>query len=400
MAAFNYKKTALRWALLFTVLFGLTLPYDQESILGIGVMLKPWTEWIVRWLGQVILPSSDHMTGLITSDSVGLYIHTAWLLTVTLLLSTIWSRLSTAHDERKLTYGLMVFCRYFLAIFLFKYGLVKVLHLQFFTPDPNTLFTPMGQLDRDILYWSVMGISGSYSFFLGTVELIAGLLLLWRSTYLIGALMALGVMAHVLAVNIGFDISVKLFSMYLLLLSIVLITPHISQLITFFIFQQPSSLIKITITYSSKRLRQIHTLLKGLVVLFCVWEGASVLVIGEYHAEYSKLPKWVGAYDVIGFQPMPTPWIKRVFIHRDRYLITQDLNDRFEDHPLLYLSDSVILSSLREGDQIRFSLHDSLGIVDVISDDYRIKLKRLDWKNLPALQDKFHWTVEGVGSEF
>ena len=50
------------------------------------------------------------------------------------------------------------------------YGVQKLLMQQFFTPEANTLYTPLGRLDKDILFWTTMGLSRGYNIFLGVVE--------------------------------------------------------------------------------------------------------------------------------------------------------------------------------------------------------------------------------------
>jgi hypothetical protein len=92
-------------------------------------------------------------------------------------------------------------------------------------PEPNLLFTPLGQLDKDILYWSTMGSSYGYNLFLGCTELLTGVLLFFRKTRAIGALAAVFICANIVAVNFSFDISVKLLSSFLLLLSLFIAIP-------------------------------------------------------------------------------------------------------------------------------------------------------------------------------
>ncbi|RYD88544.1 MAG: hypothetical protein EOP54_27080, partial [Sphingobacteriales bacterium] len=78
---------------------------------------------------------------------------------------------------------------YFLAYVFLKYGFDKVFGLQFYTPAPNILYTPFGNLDKDILFWSTMGTSPAYSIFTGMVEVVAALLLLSRRTRTVGLML-------------------------------------------------------------------------------------------------------------------------------------------------------------------------------------------------------------------
>jgi hypothetical protein len=398
MIAFNFRKIALRWALLFTVLFALTLQFEVGSLLGLGFMLAPLTESITRWLGRNVLTWEDDFMVHLGSDTAGLYIHTGWLLVLALALGTIWALLDKTKEEQKLTYLFMVFCRYYLAIALFKYGFVKVFHIQFFTPDPNTLYTPFGQLDRDILYWSTMGVSKQYNLFLGLSEAVAGILLLFRKTYLIGAFFSFGIMVNVVAVNLGFDISVKVFSTYLLLLSFILIAPQIPSLIRFFVFQQPSKIVGFQVDYPTKVWHRGHLAIKGMLIAVCLWEGLGFTVKpGLYHTPWSIRSPWEGAYQVMDASSASQQKIKRIFIHRDQYLITQDHDDQFQDYKFQQLSNqSIWVIGLLGERGVQIDLKDSFGDVTLYLPAQRseIKLKRLAWQQLPALQNQFHWSVD------
>jgi hypothetical protein len=105
--------------------------------------------------------------------------------------------------------------RYYLALILFIYGFSKVFKAQFYLPEPNLLFTTLGNLDKDILFWSTIGSSRSYSIFLGIIEIIPAMLLLFRKTSFIGSLIATGVLLHVVAINLLFYFCENLFTFFI-----------------------------------------------------------------------------------------------------------------------------------------------------------------------------------------
>ena len=76
------------------------------------------------------------------------------------------------------------------------------------------------------MLWLQVGSSYPYEIALGAVELAAGVLLFWPRTATLGALLALASMAEVFVMNMTFDVSVKILSFQLLLLSLVLLAPH------------------------------------------------------------------------------------------------------------------------------------------------------------------------------
>ncbi|WP_199139323.1 hypothetical protein, partial [Pedobacter sp. ASV12] len=119
-----------------------------------------------------------------------------------------------------------------------KYGIDKVLLQQFSTPEANILYTPFGNLDKDILLWSTFGTSKFYNVAIGFVEVFVALLLFFRSTRLVGFYMSLALFLNICIINFGFDISVKTFSLFLLLVITINISPSLKQVYAFFVRQQ------------------------------------------------------------------------------------------------------------------------------------------------------------------
>ncbi len=84
-----------------------------------------------------------------------------------------------------------------------------------------------------------MGASEPYTMFVGAAEMIAGILLFPRKTSTLGALMTVGVMSNVVALNFSYDVPVKLYSSHLLAQAVFLVLPEIRRLMNFFILNRP-----------------------------------------------------------------------------------------------------------------------------------------------------------------
>jgi hypothetical protein len=65
----------------------------------------------------------------------------------------------------------------------------------------------------------------------GLLETVAGVLLVFRRTAILGALLAMTVMTNVVMLNFSYDVPVKLFSMQLLLIGGMLVLPHARRLL-------------------------------------------------------------------------------------------------------------------------------------------------------------------------
>ncbi|MEY3198941.1 MAG: hypothetical protein RJA13_899 [Bacteroidota bacterium] len=112
-----------------------------------------------------------------SSDSFGLYLLMPILFMGSLLLTTSFDLVRISNlNKVKTIYFIRSIATYYLAWILLKYGFDKVFKCQFYLPEPNILFTRVGDLDKDILFWSTMGSSHSYSIFMGLLEIIPGIL--------------------------------------------------------------------------------------------------------------------------------------------------------------------------------------------------------------------------------
>ncbi|WP_394368968.1 hypothetical protein [Hymenobacter ruricola] len=137
-------------------------------------------------------------------------------------------------------YWLLVLVRYFVAMNALGYGLIKLFALQMVAPSLSALATPLGDLLPMRFSWYFIGYSTPYQMFSGAAELTAGVLLLWRRTSTLGALVAAGVFLNVMMLNLCYDIPVKIFSIHLFALSVFLLLGDAGRLLNFFVFNRPT----------------------------------------------------------------------------------------------------------------------------------------------------------------
>ncbi|HEY5747987.1 MAG TPA: hypothetical protein VIU12_18080 [Chryseolinea sp.] len=192
---------------------------------------------------------------------------------ILLLLATVvtlgWSFL----DGKRLAYGklaagLNILVRYYLAQVLLSYGFLKVFPIQFPTPFPGRLSETYGESSPMGLLWTFMGSSPGYVIFTGAGEALAGTLLLFRRTRLLGALLAAFIMSHVFALNLFYDVPVKLGSFHLLLMSLFLMAPDAHRLANMFLLNKPVDPEMPGLTIADKRLRWLRIGLKTGMIYF------------------------------------------------------------------------------------------------------------------------------------
>nr|WP_294860414.1 hypothetical protein [uncultured Fluviicola sp.] len=348
------------------------------SLIGIAawwMLLLPFDYSLFDWIFKTI---QEPFTGLLKvmdsdlifeTDTYGTYV----LISLSILLGVFFSPLIhwiCSKWKLQPTELLKTVLAAILFFFLFKYGWDKITKSQFYQPEPNTLFTPFGKLSKDIAYWSLAGSSYPYTVTLGIVEVLAAVLLLFKRTQFLASLLAIGIFAQVVLVNFSFDISVKLLSGSLLLFSIIY---------SLCFFENWKSILGFAsegVSYSNSRK---HRVVKYTFALLVIAESTfpSILSKNLNDDRYPRLAHH-GAYAVLGNRQ-----VKRLFIHRQHYLILQSWNDQFKDYKIdthipgqTTSLDGEVVCKWTEN---RIVIHNK---------SYRIQ--QIPFRNLPLLQESFH----------
>ncbi len=373
---------------------------------------SPVTDFI---FGRLIGFVSQHIFGKILattrvySDSTSMYILVVLLFIVAALISIVLLRIKKWPQSRgKIIAFIYQLCLYYLALQLLKYGLGKIFKSQFYLPEPNTLYTPIGEVSKSLLFWSSMGTSWFYNFFLGSVEVLAALLLFIKRTRLVGLLVTLGTLLNVAAINFGFDISVKLYSLFLVYLTLYLSLPYFDKL---------KQLLLRTANPIRFIPEEVVVTRKSFLAAFATWLIMGVIFLeafypfiksNNFNDDLAKRPYLHGAYEVrqviagsdtLGADESP---VKRFFIHKMGYIIFQDQEEEMQDFKLSYNKSETafILTDYQfRKTTLPFTYQqaDSVLILPYIKagKEYKLISKALDWRKLPAVQKDFHWTVDG-----
>jgi len=353
------------------------------------------------------------MTGInpvypeISSDSILLYILVLVLLCLSFLATAGLSFNSKWPQSRN---AFLSLCRkvlsYYLALQLFNYGIDKVLKGQFYSPEPNILYTPFGSLEKDILFWSTMGTSHLYNLITGILEIIPAIFIFMKRTRPVGLLLASVVLLQVVIINFSFDISVKIYSVFLGVLSLFLLGPQFKQLYSFLIKREASQLKAEPDTFLFLERPAVKVVVKTFVICLFVLEA-----FYPYPNKTAE-PFLHGAYEVISEIPGKDSLsrneisIKRFFIHKDGYLIFQTLQDEMLDYRLTVnkATNQFILTDYQlKETTCRFRFDESGGVIELqnpfLKSDRMIRARAIEWKKLPALQDGFNWTLEGAAND-
>jgi hypothetical protein len=234
------------------------------------------------------------------------------------------------------------------------------------------------------------------------------ILLLFRRTRLLGSLIAAAVMTNVLMLNLAFDISVKLFSGFLLFLSSLIISVDFNKLYSFFITEKT---IELKEKWHPKINPKLYWSFKIILLILLVMNGLFPFVkSGNYNDDFAPRPYLHGAYEVEQFvlngdslAPLTNDkkrW-RRIFIHRRSYFIVQNMQDKMKDFKL-NIDKGKGLLILKDYDNsesqlnFQYSNKDSILIINgrLKGNEVSIIAQKLDLSKLPLSNPKFHWTVQ------
>jgi len=255
---------------------------------------------------------------------------------------------------------MLVYARYFVGLTLVSYGIVKFLIGQFPGPSYFALESTYGEFSPMGLAWRFFGYSDLYKGFMGTAEILAGMLLMIRKTKVLGAFITIGVTINIFLVNLSFDVPVKLFSGHLLFFTILIILPYLKQLTTFFLLNQSAHIPDEQYRFSKKWKKITYI---GTKVVLIVLLPLS-MIIGHVSSQNMRffLNEWEGVYEVQSFSiPIENPEdslhnLQKIIV-QEKIIMTIDNKKEKKYYSIENIRDEGEISFIKDDDQEdRFTL--------------------------------------------
>jgi hypothetical protein len=417
------KRLAFRFACTYLVLFH--LDWVLQGVAGRVVDqflyrrpmrgLSAWVAIHVFRLNPAVL--SRGWGGNI--DTPLYYIHNFDVLLIAAVTAIAWSLLDSKRREyRSLHSWVRILVRYSLAFSLFTYGFAKVFVTQM---APvwlylSRLVQPFGDKSPAGLLWAFVGYSAPYQIFSGIAEVVPALLLLFRRTTTLGALLASAVLLHVVMLNFLYDVDIKLFSLNLLLAAVFLAAPDLPKLTRFFVFNQrvdpPDASGPV---FDNRWLRITANACKIGVVSLYLYGTISFYYHNSLFRPPTARPALYGLYDVETFvrngderPPLttdPARW-KRVIIdyYPPKVMQVQMMDESFRPYNVEYDKMGNSVTVFLGGDKTKkYVLECSRPDQDHIlmegklaNDSLAIRLKRIDPSKFLLLNRGFRWIQEGT----
>ena len=230
-------------------------------------------DWGVNTGNKYIFHERDQLVPLNGSGDTSYGWAQVWLyLSVACIGCVIWSVLDRKRDNyARMDYLLRTVVRYYLAMVSLSYGIIKLFALQMPFPNLSQLATALGDFLPMRLSWMFFGYSTPYEIFGGAMETVSGLLLLNRKTATLGVCVAAGVFINVMAINLCYDVPVKIFSMHLVFYCFFLLAYESKRLLAFFALNEnapPTTSFALTLTKHWTRISRV--LLKTVFVVVAI----------------------------------------------------------------------------------------------------------------------------------
>jgi hypothetical protein len=407
---------AFRFAFAYLILYYLPFPFGAFPYTG-RVAQKYESLWhtLVPWVGRHVLHLSDEISTATncSGDTTYEYGRVLCFLALALIASLLWSSVDRSSSSyQRMHEWLRWYVRFSVGAAMLMYAAAKIFLQHFPPPNLYKLIEPLGDYSQMSLLWTFMGASRSYTVFAGCLQLLAGILLFVPQLTTLGALVGVTVFSNIFAMNLGYDLPVKLYSFHLLLVCFFLLLPDAPRLVNFLVLNRAVPSVSETALFDRRRLNA-----GVLVAQFAL--GAVLLCSYFYRAHnYEKRmfgvasrPPLYGIWDVeefeLGGKVLPplgtdeTRW-QRVVFQFPREVGIQSMNGSWIGY---WLRGDMTRKTLAIGKpnnsngefEFAFVNPDSRSLTLEGTDgrnEIRVKLRRVDEKQFAILARGLHWIDE------
>ncbi len=387
-----FKKLIKRVFVIFTILFILSFSFEY-NIIKIN-FLTSFFEKIVKIIASFFLDNTKEYTLKFYSDAAGLYLNIIVVFIISLGVSSLlflFKRKRNTFDKEFIAFFIVGVC-YYLSLQFSIYGFSKLFKYQFYDAHPNTLYTPVGYLTKDFLYWTSIGSSKLYNTITGLIEITIAVLLWFKKTRVLVCFLGIGMCLNIVLVNFSFDINVKIQSLFLLFLFLLVSYSNIKKLYLFFIKQEVTKINPISFPISKKH-RFKHVVIKSVLISVILLEGLYPYVTtNSFNGDTTAKPLFYGAYEIKNNEVY-----KRFFIHSDPYFIIQDKNDELYSFKMELNEETLLLTNNDRTSILSFKNKEGVFYIegDFFGSSLNIKATPIDISKLPLNEDSFKWTIDG-----
>jgi len=369
---------------------------------------------IIPWVAAKVLHLSYPITIFTngSGDTTYDYVNLLTFFTLALAGAGIWSVLDRQRRSYdKAYYWLRVLVRYSLAYTMMLYGFIKVFHLQMPFPYLSQLVQPLGDKSPMGLAWTFMGYSKAFSAYTGWGEVIGGILLFWRRTTSLGALISIIVLGSVVAMNYSFDIPVKLYSSVLFIEGLFLLTPDIQRLANVLVWNRPTEPHVYREMLHKTWQKRLRLVLKYVFIGYALYTNISnCLESQKSYGDYRVKPALYGIYntdllvrnnDTIPPLMTDTTMWKQVVIQFDKFASIKMMNDSMKRYNFVVDTTAKQVTVFKATDTLnKYKLaytSDSACLTlsgKYMGDEVMMRFKRYDLNKFLLINRGYNWINE------
>jgi uncharacterized membrane protein YphA (DoxX/SURF4 family) len=255
------------------------------------------------WAATTIFKARRFDPSFMASDSVLGWAQAGFLALVAVGTAAIWSALDGKHrNYDRLHAWLRLIVRLVLGMTLIVYGAQKIWPAQMPLVRPHQLLGELGSYTRSQLLWAFIGASPGYERFTGLAELLAGTLLFVPQLTTLAALVSILVMTQVVALNVFYDVQVKLFSSHLLLMAVFLLIPDLRRLRDFVLNRAtaPPDPLHLFRSERAMRIASVAQITAGAIAVAAIVPFFHTAAESMNISDVSRVP-YYGTWDVEDF---------------------------------------------------------------------------------------------------
>ncbi|WP_141878184.1 DoxX family protein [Gramella sp. Hel_I_59] len=340
------------------------------------------------------------------------YVRLGFNLFLTIPIVLIWSIIDLKRNSyNKLFYWFQVIIRLTLIFAMLIYGLAKVYKGQFADHSLERLVETVGNMSPMGLAWTFMGHSFFYNIFIGFIEILGGILLIFRKTVTLGSLVIIGVMSNVLMMNLTYDIPVKLVSAHLFIMALILLQVNGQRVFDFFFKNKTIEKVEYYVPLKNTNFKKIITIGKRFLV-FVVMGAVLIQTLIRFKAteQLKEKSELYGIWETQLFvknKDILSPLLTDTY--RWRYLIVDEKNkatikkmtDSIDRYLFKNNSDLNEIIFRSENDSVshrflyKFINPQELELNGTIyADSISILFKRKPKSDFRLINRKFHWVNE------
>jgi uncharacterized membrane protein YphA (DoxX/SURF4 family) len=365
-----------------------------------------WARAVI-WTGQHVFRVGGKLTYFAGGNSDGLFsfVQLGCFAIAAMRAATTWTLFDRRQfDDARIGASLRTVLRYALAATLLGYGMIKVIPTQFFgLPSLADLVKPYGNLSPFEVLWTFMGSSSAYTIFTGVIEVAAGLLLLFRRTTTLGALVAAGALVNVAALDFSYGVPEKLDVLHLIVFAVIVLAPDIPRLADAIVLNRPVAAVAVTVRVRHQRSAGWNLATIAIVTYMLVTSALTPFRIREQYPPHGPL---YGVYNVVTFEsngriiePLTTDtvrWRRVVFVDVESTWV-ELMDDSWRRYQTSYEPSSgvVTLTTGPNGAPAALRYDRAAGQVELhgMIEDATIcvDLARVDESQFRLLKSRFRW---------